>query len=180
MSKSRSRSTSRVVENPMLSIPPIKPGTRIVRIRLVFIRIGKETHWRARCDGSLLGEIDTLNEKYQAEVYYEARWTEKLNINTLNLSLQQKSQLLNERQTLRLKEYNHLTHWTPELSIENAIGQIGEQDKWFTLKRLTGDRMEPLSPPVIHLEICEHRCLKGVFWEKLELNHVRKNNVLFG
>jgi hypothetical protein len=129
-------------------------------------------------DGSfLLGEIDTLNEKYQAEVYYEARWTDKLNVNTLNLNLQQQSHLLNERLAVRINEYSHLTHWTPELFIENAIGQIGEQDKWFTLKRSTGERMEPLSPPVINLEICEHRRLKGVFWEKLELYDVRKNDV---
>ena len=122
---------------------------------------------------SLLGEIDTLNEKFQAEVYYEARWSEKLNISTVVLTPQQQSQLLNERLAVRIAEYNPKTHWTPLLFIENAIGQIGEQENWFTLKRSTSTRLEPLSPPVVNMEICEHRRLKGVFWEKLELNHVR-------
>ena len=120
---------------------------------------------------SFAGEIDTLNEKYQADVYYEAKWTDRIHIGTLNLTVQQQTQLLHENLTVRVNEFSANAHWTPRLFIKNAIGQLGEQDKWFTLKRVSGGRCEPLS--TVHLRICEHRRVKGVFWEKLELNHVR-------
>ena len=152
---SRSKSSSNiVVENPLSILPPRMSSTRIVRIRVVFIRIG---------------EIDTLNEKYQAEVYFEARWTDKLPLNNLNLNLQQQSQLFQERKSIRLTDFNANLFWTPQLFIENAIGQIGEQDRWFTLKKST---VEPSTSTQTSVDICEHRRVKGVFWEKLELNHV--------
>lgn len=31
---------------------------------------------------------------------------------------------------------------------------------------------ETTSESLVKLEICEHRRLRGAFWEKLELNHV--------
>lgn len=120
----------------------------------------------------ILGEIDTLNEKYQADIYYEARWFEKLNINSLNLTVSQQAQLLHENVTVRLNDYNRTNNWTPQLFIENAIGQIGEQDTWFTIKKCVPKCVESSIPLVLNVEMCEHRRLKGVFWEKLELNHV--------
>jgi hypothetical protein len=120
-----------------------------------------------------LGEIDTLNEKYQADIYFEARWTEKrMNIGTLNLTLQQQTQLLHENMTVRLNELNSATHWSPQLFIENAIGQIGEQDRWFTMKKILAKSDQSSSAPFVNVNICEHRRIKGVFWEKLELKHV--------
>lgn len=152
---SRTKSSSNiVVDNPSSTLPPTSVSTKFVRIRLIFIRIG---------------EIDTLNEKYQAEVYFEARWTDKLNWKQLNLNLQQQSQLFQERKSLRLTEFNPNLFWTPQLFIENAIGQIGEQDRWFTIKK---SFVELSSPTQMQFDICEHRRIKGVFWEKLELNHV--------
>ena len=152
---SRTKSSSNiVVENPTSALPLPTPSTRVVRIRVVFIRIG---------------EIDTLNEKYQAEVYFEARWTDKFAWNNLNLTLPQQSQLFQERKSLRLTESNSTVFWTPQLFIENAIGQIGEQDKWFSVKK---SFHEPSSSIQMYFDVCEHRRIKGVFWEKLELNHV--------
>jgi hypothetical protein len=113
-----------------------------------------------------------LNEKYQADVYFEARWTDRLFLSSLNLTLQQQTQLLNEHDTVRINEYHSMHHWTPQLFIENAIGQIGEQDKWFTIKKSSREGYSSLSTSSITLDICEHRRIKGVFWEKLELNHV--------
>jgi hypothetical protein len=119
-----------------------------------------------------LGDIDTLNEKYQADLYYEARWVDTINVNSLDLTSQQQSQLLNENLTIKINDLNPTIHWTPQLFIGNSIGQIGEQDKWTTIKKNIKGNFEALSPPVVKLDICEHRRVKGVFWEKLELNHV--------
>ncbi|CAF4775377.1 unnamed protein product, partial [Rotaria magnacalcarata] len=77
----------------------------------------------------------TLNEKYQADIYYEARWIEIMNVSLLNLTAQQQGQLLNGNVTVRLNDFNRTIHWTPQLFVENAIGQIGEQDTWFTIKK---------------------------------------------
>jgi hypothetical protein len=93
-----------------------------------------------------------------------------MNVALLNLSAQQQSQLLNDYVTIRVAGLSQC--WSPELFIENAIGQIGEQDKWVTIKRNMKDNNDPLTPPIVSLEICDHRRIRGVFWEKLELNHV--------
>ncbi|CAF2842061.1 unnamed protein product [Rotaria sp. Silwood2] len=153
---SRHKSLSHVVPIPMIILPQDKTNIRIVRIRLIFIHIG---------------EIDTLNEKYQADIYYEARWFEIMSVKSLDLDIQQRSQLLDENISIRLNDLNPKNYWTPQLFIENEIGQIGKQDTWFTIKKFVTGNFEPLSPSAIRLEICEHRRIRGVFWEKLELNH---------
>ena len=55
-----------------------------------------------------IGEIDTMNEKYQAEVRIEARWIENQQIN----------------------EYDRKKHWNPELYIENILQEQKEQTKY--------------------------------------------------
>ncbi|CAF4376621.1 unnamed protein product, partial [Adineta steineri] len=82
----RKKSTAFAVISPRLSILEKYTNARIVRIRLVFIHIG---------------EIDTLNEKYQADIYYEARWMENnMNISTLNLTAQQQQILLSNEKNV--------------------------------------------------------------------------------
>jgi len=113
-----------------------------------------------------------LNEKYQAAIYFEARWTEKkLSLNSLNLTSEQQRQL-DENLTVKMTELNPAIHWSPQLFIENAIGQIGEQDKWFTIKKSDSNFGQSSVPLFVNVDICEHRRMKGIFWEKLELNHV--------
>lgn len=73
----------------------------------------------------IIGEIDTLNEKYQADVYFEARWIDNINLDILNMTKQQRTQLLNDSITIRLEEYSPVNHWTPQLFIENAIALSG-------------------------------------------------------
>jgi hypothetical protein len=86
-----------------------------------------------------------------------------------SLTSQQQSQLLIEKKMIRLNELNpNIFSWTPKLYIENAIGQNGD-DKWFTIKT---NNIDLLTSSTVKLDICEHRRIKGVFWEKLELNHV--------
>ena len=74
---------------------------------------------------------------------------------------------------MKIEEKHPILRWKPELFIENAIGQIGEQDKWFTIKKDIQGASQAMSPPIVNIDICEHRRIKGVFWEKLELNHVK-------
>ena len=62
---------------------------RIVQVVIEFTRIG---------------EIDTMNEKYQAEVIIESKWRDKLDI----------------------IEYDPDVNWNPRLFIENAINEIKE------------------------------------------------------
>ncbi|CAF0924734.1 unnamed protein product [Didymodactylos carnosus] len=109
---------------------------------------------------SRIGEIDTLNEKYQAQVYIEARWSSDLV--RLKLTTEQHRQL-NEGKSVTILKFNE-KNWTPELFIENAIGELKEVLR-YTLKKGNTQRSGQL------IEICEHRDLKGVFWEKLELHH---------
>ena len=120
----------------------------------------------------ILGEIDTLNEKYQADVYFEARWTDKINLDSLDISSTERTQILDCNSPVRIVKFDEAMHWSPRLFIENGIAQIGEQEKWFTVKRNIEGNVEPFSPPIVNLTLCEHRRLRGVFWEKLELNHV--------
>lgn len=113
-----------------------------------------------------------MNEKYQADVYFEARWTEHgVSLNTLNLTTQQKEQL-NENTLVKITDFDRMINWSPQLFIENAIAQIGGQERWFTVKKADSGINQPSSPLFVSLDICEHRRMKGVFWEKLELNHV--------
>ncbi|CAF0784139.1 unnamed protein product [Didymodactylos carnosus] len=151
-------SESTVITNIKTKLSDPICQAKVVRIRLIFFRIG---------------EIDTLNEKYQAEAYIEARWTDTTIItSSLNLTPQQQQQLA-EGKSVRIADLNSNTYWSPELFIENAIGQIGEQVKWFTIKKIDQVSTSPLTTMsmMLTLEICEHRRINGVFWEKLELNH---------
>ena len=95
-----------------------------------------------------------------------------MNLNLSSFTSQQQIQLLYGNTKVRINELNSAIHWSPQLFIDNAMGQIGEQDKWFTIKKTIPKSVQPSSLPFVDVEICEHRRINGVFWEKLELNHV--------
>ena len=114
-----------------------------------------------------------MNEKYQADIYYEARWIERcVNLTTLNLTASQQTRLIQENRSVKINDLNSTSLWLPELFIENAIGQIGNQEKWFTLQIQSSKTSNYSSAILVDIDICEHRRFKGIFWEKLELNHV--------
>ncbi len=120
-------------------INPIK-----VSIRLMFLRIG---------------EIDTLNEKYQAQASIEARWPIEFDKLSSDLSYDDQKRLIDGKSISLLKYVE--THWHPQLFIENAIGDLKEQIR-YSAKKTKEDNL---------IYICEHRDIKGLFWEKLELQH---------
>ncbi|CAF1166049.1 unnamed protein product [Adineta steineri] len=115
-----------------------------VYVRLMFLRIG---------------EIDTLNEKYQAQASIEARWQVEFDKLLSSLSPEDQKRLADGKSVSLLKYAE--SHWTPQLYIENTIGDLKEQIR-YTAKKSKEDAQ---------IYVCEHRDIKGVFWEKLELQH---------
>ncbi|CAF3743570.1 unnamed protein product [Rotaria sp. Silwood1] len=114
-----------------------------VGIRLMFQRIG---------------EIDTLTEKYQAQATIEARWVIDMS-SILSIVSLTDHQHLNNGKSVSLVKYANV-NWHPQLFIENALGDLKEQIR-YSGKKISNNKVC----------ICEHREIKGLFWEKLELHH---------
>ncbi|CAF1171349.1 unnamed protein product, partial [Didymodactylos carnosus] len=99
------------------------------------------TEIKVRCVFLRIGDIDTLNERYYAEVLFEASWTDPL---------------------LKFETtYDPNVHWNPNLIIINSIGDQ-KRDVWYSLAKSSDSDC---------LEITEHQRIKGLFWEKMELQH---------
>ncbi|CAF3386933.1 unnamed protein product [Rotaria sp. Silwood1] len=115
-----------------------------VYVRLMFLRIG---------------EIDTLNEKYQAQASIESRWPVEFDKFSPNLSSDEQTRLIHGK-SISLINYAE-SNWHPQLYIENILGDLKEQLR-YSAKISKADNQ---------IYICEHRDIKGIFWEKLELQH---------
>ena len=115
-----------------------------VYVRLMFLRIG---------------EIDTLNEKYQAQAAIESRWPVEVDKILPNLSSDEQQRLAYGK-SVSLIKYSE-SNWHPQLYIENALGDLKEQIRYSAKKSKIDNQ----------IYICEHRDIKGLFWEKLELYH---------
>lgn len=133
----------------------------VVHVRLVFLRIGNSGRSSSVVSPPLipLGEIDTLNEKYQAHASIESRWLAPFERFSYELSADDQQRFLNGR-AVPLEKYA-VSHWHPQIYIQNALGDLKEQIKYSA--KLIEDRRS--------VEICEHRDIRGLFWEKLELHH---------
>jgi len=106
-----------------------------------------------------IGEIDTLNEKYQAQASIESRWPIQLEKILPNLSSSEQKRLIHGKSVSIIK-YSE-SNWHPQLYIENALGDLKEQIRYSAKKSKIDNQ----------IYICEHRDIKGLFWEKLELQH---------
>lgn len=89
-----------------------------------------------------IGEIDTMNERFQAEVRIESKWVD----NELNFGDEE--------------AYDSKKHWNPKLHIENAL-QLTKEDITYNIVR----------DDEIGIVVTEVRLVKGFFWERLELQH---------
>ena len=107
-----------------------------------------------------LGKIDTLKERYQAQLVIESRWTAECEKIATILSPDDGIHL-DEGKSVPLLNYAE-SHWHPHLYIENAIGDVKEQIR-YTAKMSTDTRRQ--------VQICEQRDVNGIFWEKLELQY---------
>ncbi|CAF1079592.1 unnamed protein product [Rotaria sordida] len=105
-----------------------------------------------------IGDIDTLNEKYQAQASIESRWLVELADFLPILPLIDQNNL-NQGKSVSLAKYADV-NWHPQLFIENAFGDLKEQIRYSAKKTSNGQ-----------VCICELREIKGYFWEKLELHH---------
>ncbi|CAF3489286.1 unnamed protein product [Rotaria socialis] len=115
-----------------------------VNVRLIFLRIG---------------EIDTLNEKYQAQASIKACWPVDFNELSSCLSHDDQKRLIDGK-SVSLPNYAQ-SNWHPQLFIENVMGELKEQIR-YSAKKSKQDNQ---------IYVFENRDIKGSFWEKLELNH---------
>lgn len=76
-----------------------------------------------------------------------------------SLSTEHQTQLLRGK-SINLANYAE-RHWHPQLYLENALGDLKEQIKYSAKRNETNNT----------IYVCEHRIVKGLFWEKLELHH---------
>src|SRR5690242_17031612 len=84
-----------------------------VYVRLMFLRIG---------------EIDTLNEKYQAQASIEGRWPVEFEKLQSILSSEEQRRLIDGKPISLLKYAE--SNWHPQLYIENALGDLKEQIRY--------------------------------------------------
>lgn len=87
-----------------------------------------------------IGEIDTLTEKYHAEIIIYANWI--------------------DNDTIIANQYDHELHWNPKLYVENLLVDQKENIKYFLSYDDSSNRI-----------VNEVRHIKGVFWERLELQN---------
>ena len=109
--------------------PIKKPFKVMVECKVIFLKIG---------------EIETLKEQYNAEVYVQAKWREPE---------------LDGLSAEKLAEVDFSYYWNPNLYVENAQSQTKEK-VWSTA----------VLDEIGECYIIERRRMKGVFAETLELN----------
>lgn len=97
---------------------------------------------RFECIG--IGELDTINETFQAELIIRSTWNSP--INDLNDS----------------NAYDPKKDWNPNLSIENAVVIKSENITY---------KLEKSSDSLDNFRITEVRRVKGVFWERYQLSN---------
>lgn len=92
-----------------------------------------------------IGEIDMMNERFQAEVIIESKWLiseDKLN-------------------TSNVESFDPKMHWNPDLYIENAHTNVREQKKYVVTKGKNNEYF-----------VTEYRLVTGNFWQRVELENV--------
>ncbi|KAK3786486.1 hypothetical protein RRG08_058542 [Elysia crispata] len=108
------------------------PEPKNVQIRVVFLRII---------------DIDTVGQQFEAEVYIEARWTEKK---------------FQGRSMMALADVEFQQCWDPQLKLLNVVGDL-DMEKTSMVLRYEPDSISPVLVYMWHV--------KGVFRERMELQH---------
>lgn len=156
-------------------------NSREVQLRIIFLRIG---------------EIDTLNEKFFAEILVEAKWEEsKLCAEFEQMPASHCVQVANISTFLREeKELTHPTkYWNPKIYIENALNdpnmtihykikkelaeqsvglhKINERPDAEKRSKNEASDFQEFNNLQFKYWIFEYRKVKGFFFEKLELKY---------
>ncbi|UJR23356.1 hypothetical protein I4U23_026368 [Adineta vaga] len=114
--------------NPLKHVVSMNSNEKIqVRIRCLFLRVG---------------EIDTLHERYYAEILLQASWEDPSFHNTFN------------------RIFDPATCWTPQLELMNGIGELKDEIT-YTIRF---NKQEIAT-------VTEHHQLKGTLWERMELQY---------
>ncbi|CAH8861283.1 unnamed protein product [Trichobilharzia szidati] len=121
-----------------------------------------------------VGQVDTVNERYQADIFLQARWREPLLDAIWNKSSHKSKSGWQSNQTVEnpmteLTPKRHLNtlklqddeFWNPRLLIDNAQGEPIE---------IVSHEVEFVEPD-FEAYLVEKRRIKGVFHETLELRH---------
>ena len=121
-----------------------------------FIRHFKEPRIvHVKVDFIKLGEIDTMNENYHAEILIESKWLE----------------------TEEIIEYNSDVHWNPKFVIENVVQLHYEKIKYsikneseISISKIFDLKFFLLIILIIdgQLWIIENRSFKGYYFNKLK------------
>jgi hypothetical protein len=121
-----------------------------VRTRVVFLKIE---------------DVNTKNESFAAEVFIESCWEDDNLYKKLYRDKNvDKKQTNNELQKL---QYDPNIHWSPELFVENAIGEFKQEIKHrFELI----DRSSNQNSKDYTILVIESKKLKSNFYERLELH----------
>lgn len=93
-------------------------------------------------------DVDTINQRFYAEVYVQGKWSEPL--------LQGKTQ--EELDRIDFKRY-----WSPKLTVVNIEGDLDEDLTWFHAQTYQSGYRYPV--------VCFRRRMRGMFKEILELKH---------
>ena len=109
-------------------------------------------------------DVNTKNESFAAEVFIESCWEDDNLYKKLYSDKKvDKKQANNELQKL---QYDPNIHWSPELFVENAIGEFKQEIKHrFELI----DRSSNQNSKDYTILVIESRKLKSNFYERLEL-----------
>ncbi|TGZ73898.1 hypothetical protein CRM22_001259 [Opisthorchis felineus] len=141
----------------MKLLEPVRHPPARVELMLIFVKIG---------------QVDTVNERYQADIFLQARWREPLldatwntsrprnNFRTFNMVENPVMELAPKRHlhTLKLQDDEF---WNPRLLLDNAQGEPIE---------IVSHEVEFVEPD-FEAYLVEKRRIKGVFHETLELKH---------
>lgn len=84
-----------------IKVDAVNSYAKLVEVRIEFLN---------------LGEIDTMNEKFSAEVRIKSRWYDDEEI----------------------EEFDKKKHWHPKLFIENALADKYQEDISFSVSRIDG------------------------------------------
>lgn len=147
---------SKINKNPSFHF-----GQKEVQIRIIFLRVG---------------DIDTLNEKFFAEILVETKWEEASLVAEFSSSLETNIDYCSEEKELT----NPNKYWNPKIYIENALNDPKQTVHYKIKKELknTNDSEFYNEPNIDETKsskfkywIYEYRKIKGLFFEKMELNY---------
>jgi len=124
-----------------------------VRTRVVFLKIE---------------DVNTKNESFAAEVFIESCWEDNDLYKKLYDDKNVDKKTANEE--LAKLKYDSNIHWSPELFVENAIGELKQETKHkFELIDRNSDTKSSRNIKDYTILVIESRKIKGNFYERLEL-----------